>query len=744
MIPIRISNNCSTMVGVCSTRAESTLSIKTNSPSTTAGVAVTNASTAARTNTVNALAIAGPPFAITPARERIPSPIASNSNGIRLRILDTATTRDAAPAAPDTAKAESPVENARIPAPAARHPTPNTAIAAESPRIAGVSGPNTTPATPSTVKEPASATKPLAMLSQDIFPNVLITGVNTASAADTVRTAAAPGSAPLIALSATTRMVMEPARVTKPLAISSQDIPPIFRTASPMMSNAAPTSTIPVAFDIIPFGRRCIATVTAAKEPAIVVRPRPISPQDKFPIFSTASPNTSMAAPRIVIAVAVETTCFALAVTLVNTANSVRTTATADNPFKRLEISKVPNAPTASVRMLMDAARRTKPVPFRIPIPSKSVAFRNNASSVQRTPTPIRPFAKDPTSNAPKSSTAPTSTRIAAANTTKPAEPFINPFDVLESAVADATRIADNPATPTNPFRSPSQSKPDNFCTAPARIRTAVDIPIIAIVNCPIPLIATPFIIFSKIAIEPSNSTNRTLKAPKEAFSFPESTSDNATIAAVKIAIAPAILRRVPAFRLDCHASKLPFTPSKISLNEPSIPPPFSVISDKELINFFTPIRIAENNPVLIKSKIGSKLAVSNAVRIASPRFPNAFATIEPSFDKTGDAFSTIPIIPSNAFFTNSPNFTNGSNRVCTLSAKLSSPLVSTFANSPKASVIVFINVFTPSAIGFKKFPIPSMALLNASDDLIASSMPTMKSPIPAVKPRIPSPAGAT
>ena len=336
-------------------------------------------------------------------------------------------------------------------------------MAAESPKIAGVNGPNATPATPRTVKEPASATNPLAMLSQDIFPNDFRTGVNIANAADTVRTAAAPGSAVFMALSATTRMVMEPARVTNPLAISSQDIPPIFRTASPMMSNAAPTSIIPVAFDIIPFGRRFIATVTAAREPAIVVSPRPISPQDKFPIFSTASPNTSMAAPRIVIAVAVEITCFAFAVTLVNTASSVRTTATADSPFKRLEISKAPNAPTASARILMDAARRTNPVPFRTPIPSKSVAFRNNASSVQRTPTPIRPLAKEPTSKAPKSSTAPTSTRIAAANTTKPAEPFISPFDVLESAVADATRIADNPATPTNPFRSSSQSRPDNF-----------------------------------------------------------------------------------------------------------------------------------------------------------------------------------------------------------------------------------------------------------------------------------------
>ena len=263
-------------------------------------------------------------------------------------------------------------------------------------------------------------------------------------------------------------------------------------------------------------------------------------------------------------------------------------------------------------------------------------------------------------------------------------------------------------------------------------------------VNCPIPLIAAPFMIFSKMAIEPSSSTNRTLKAPKDAFSFSESTKDNATIAAVRIAIAPAIFRRVPAFRFDCHASRLALTASKISLNEPRIPPPFSVISDRESMNFFTPIRIAENNPVLIKSKIGSKLAVSNAVRIASPRFPNAFATMEPSFDRTGAAFSTIPIMPSNAFFTSSPNFTNGSNRVCTLSAKLSRPLVSTFANSPKASATVFTKVFTPSAIGFRKFPIPSIALLKASEDLMASSIPTMKSPILAVNPRIPSPAGAT
>ena len=60
------------------------------------------------------------------------------------------------------------------------------------------------------------------------------------------------------------------------------------------------------------------------------------------------------------------------------------------------------------------------------------------------------------------------------------------------------------------------------------------------------PLAAAPLIVLNT-AIEAISSTNSIVIAPKATLSFSESTTDSATMAAVRIAIAPAIFNRVPA-----------------------------------------------------------------------------------------------------------------------------------------------------------------------------------------------------
>ena len=88
---------------------------------------------------------------------------------------------------------------------------------------------------------------------------------------------------------------------------------------------------------------------------------------------------------------------------------------------------------------------------------------------------------------------------------------------------------------------------------------------------------------------------------------------------------------------------------------------------------------------------------------------------------------------PVNIFFITLPRKTKGEN------------LISALADiSLNVSEIAAPNTFIPSAMGFNILPILPIILLNIFDDLTALSILTIKSPIPAVNPRIPSPAGAT
>ena len=200
------------MLGPCSAKDFSTSSINVSTPSAIGGAHSTITSTIARIIAFTAPAIAVALFAIIPSTPTI--------------RISKAATNAVTPATPETAREASPAENANIPTPQAATATPSNANAPDKPRIAGTIGPSTAPAIPKTVNAPARARSPFPISAKLIEPRDFNTGVKTASAADITNIADAPPRVPFIALSATARIVMEPARTTMPFPISSHFIPP--------------------------------------------------------------------------------------------------------------------------------------------------------------------------------------------------------------------------------------------------------------------------------------------------------------------------------------------------------------------------------------------------------------------------------------------------------------------------------------------------------------------------------------
>ena len=142
-----------------------------------------------------------------------------------IKTVNAATTA-VAPAAPAVASAVNPVANIAIPAPAARQATPSRAIAPLTAKIAGASGPNTAPATPTIANAPAIAIRPFAIELHDMLPRVVSTGVNTRNAAAITSKAAALANMPPV----------NPARAENPTANANR--PPTATPALPSCSHS--------------------------------------------------------------------------------------------------------------------------------------------------------------------------------------------------------------------------------------------------------------------------------------------------------------------------------------------------------------------------------------------------------------------------------------------------------------------------------------------------------------------------
>ena len=118
---------------------------------------------------------------------------------------------------------------------------------------------------------------------------------------------------------------------------------------------------------------------------------------------------------------------------------------------------------------------------------------------------------------------------------------------LLDKALAIATTIADNAATPIRPEIMLSVSILDTIFKAPAKTKTAIDTPTIAIDAFIKPFWNAP-ILFNK-AIAPIKFANRNVIAPSAAVNLAGSIEAIIRIAAARIPIAPAIFKSVLAFK---------------------------------------------------------------------------------------------------------------------------------------------------------------------------------------------------
>ena len=182
----------------------------------------------------------------------------------------------AAPATPEAAKVVNPTERAKTPTPTAAAATPRRAIAPASPSIAGITGDNKAPAAPTTANPPAKETRPFAISVQLIDAKDFKTGTKIASDADITNIAADAPKVPFMAFMETDNIAIEPPKVTIPFAISSKDIPLIFKTTSPMIFKASAVATNPTPIVNAFFGSSLIARVISANAPPIARSPFPI------------------------------------------------------------------------------------------------------------------------------------------------------------------------------------------------------------------------------------------------------------------------------------------------------------------------------------------------------------------------------------------------------------------------------------------------------------------------------------
>ena len=146
------------------------------------------------------------------------------------------------------------------------------------------------PARPMMTNIAASPARPLSRVPQDRDPRITSAGISAVKASDTTRSAAAPGSASVIAIIATVMIVRAPANVTRPLATEDQLCPPIVVRALPISCRATATTMIAPAERSDDGGIRLRAAAITARAPAMDRIPFAIAVQDILPNLRNASP----------------------------------------------------------------------------------------------------------------------------------------------------------------------------------------------------------------------------------------------------------------------------------------------------------------------------------------------------------------------------------------------------------------------------------------------------------------------
>ena len=512
--------------------------MRTNTPSTIAGIDVTRASTTANIITVTALQIASALPAITSQSLMIPTPICSIKYGISPIILDTNATMAAPLAARAPPKTVRPTANNKIPAPMVPIPIPNNTIDADNNKMVPTKGFNISPASPITTNAPAKVSKALPISARSIEPSAINTGVNTARAPATTNKAAAPNMAFFMAFMATAIIIKEPARATKPLAISSQDIVAMILRAPANITRLtaiigrakAPGMAFFMAF---------IAIVIIVSDPAKVTKLLAISFQDIVAMILRAPANITIDVAKLIIPIAFNAVFF----------GSKLTAATREAKPTTIPSNAIPISFRDIVLIIFKATERMRRAEHNFLIAlADLVTFFSGSKLIVMT--------------------------RAAKPTTIPSK---------------ATPISFNDIVL-------------NILSATDKINKAADNFTIAFEILFIDLNFFPSASFSNIAIAPNNSINKAVTAPSEAASLSESMRDNTNNEPANIAIDMAIVLSVLAFICPVNAFKASPTPSRMLFIFSTKLPALSVMPVRDLINFLMPTSITANIPPLNRS----------------------------------------------------------------------------------------------------------------------------------------------
>ena len=568
--------------------------MRANTPSTIAGTDVTRASTTANIITVTALQIASALPAITSQSLMIPTPICSIKYGISPIILDTNATMAAPLAARAPPKTVRPTANNKIPAPMVPIPIPNNTMDADNNKMVPTKGFNISPASPITTNAPAKVSKALPISARSIEPSAINTGVNTARAPATTNKAAAPNMAFFMAFMATAIIIKEPARATKPLAISSQDIVAMILRAPANITRL--TAIIGRAKTPgMAFFMAFIAIVIIVSDPAKVTKLLAISFQDIVAMILRAPANITRLTAIIGRAKTPGMAFFmAFIAIVIIVSDPAKVTKLLAISFQDI-VAMILRAPA---NITIDVAKLIIPIAFN------AVFFGSKLTAATREakPTTI------------PSNAIPISFRDIVLIIFKATERMRRAEHNFLIALADLVTffsgskliVMTRAAKPTTiPSKATPISSNDivlNILSATDKTNKAADNFTIAFEILFIDLKFFPSASFPNIAMAPNNSINKAVTAPSEAASLSESMRDNTNNEPANIAIDMAIVLSVLAFICPVNAFKASPTPSRMLFIFSTKSPALSVIPVRDLINFLMPTSIAANIPPLNRS----------------------------------------------------------------------------------------------------------------------------------------------
>ena len=203
--------------------------------------------------------------------------------------------------------------------------------------------------------------------------------------------AAAPNRQPVIAAAATPNISNAPAKVTRPFAICSQDMPDNAFNDKLNTNNAPAIIPIPIAVIAIDFGINAAETPSISNAPAMLVNPLAISSHDKELRDFTAADSINIAPDNIVIPIAVDISPLDAVPNFANNANSVSINPIPTNPCCNAPKSISPNDLTAFARIVNAPAIINILAALDKPTLAPSITLLNAAISAITAPIPTNP-----------------------------------------------------------------------------------------------------------------------------------------------------------------------------------------------------------------------------------------------------------------------------------------------------------------------------------------------------------------